>query len=422
MGVPDAVQRQLVRWAAEALDGMPADQVPAALRPVARFRANRRAQLGAGPLSAALDSDSGFRAAVAEHARSAGAKPEGDADPVERAAAAFLFQHPSADQLGSLVAEQDELTRLRAENRRLARDLDSVRSSTAPSPAPAPVAPDGPAPDGATADSRAAVERLKQRLREQGIQLRAARDEAAGAQERATAELRALRIQHDRAVTELKNTQDRLAAESGRAERALQQVAYLQGADRTAREAADRRIDLLLSTVEQASQALRREWKLATGGPDPADVVAGTLSGPQARGGGDVASLAGWLGMPQAHLLVDGYNVTKQSYPQLTLAEQRDRLLRELAGLAARSGAEVTVVFDGAAVVAPQARVRGVRVLYSPAGVTADEVLVRLVAAEPQGRVLLVVTADREIVTRVTRAGARPVAPPELLVALASER
>ena len=122
--------------------------------------------------------------------------------------------------------------------------------------------------------------------------------------------------------------------------------------------------------------------------------------------------------MPRAHLIVDGYNVTKSAWPQLTLAEQRDRLVRELAAMTMRpatQGLEITVVFDGASVVVPQMNFRGVRVLYSPAGVTADDVIRRLVAAEPQGRVLLVVTADREIVDSVRRAGARTVAPTALL-------
>jgi predicted RNA-binding protein with PIN domain len=125
--------------------------------------------------------------------------------------------------------------------------------------------------------------------------------------------------------------------------------------------------------------------------------------------------------MPRAHLVVDGYNVTKSAWPQLTLAEQRDRLVRDLAALTLRVKVEITVVFDGASVVVPQMNFRGVRVLYSPAGVTADDVIRRLVAAEPQGRVLLVVTADREIVDSVRRAGARTVAPAALMSVLGAD-
>jgi len=125
--------------------------------------------------------------------------------------------------------------------------------------------------------------------------------------------------------------------------------------------------------------------------------------------------------MPHAHLIVDGYNVTKRAWPELTLAEQRDRLVRDLARLAARSGAEVTVVFDGAAVLVPQTRARGVRVLFSPPGTIADEVIRQLVAAEPPGRVVLVATADREVIEWVQRRAARQVPPVLLLESMRSE-
>ncbi len=48
------------------------------------------------------------------------------------------------------------------------------------------------------------------------------------------------------------------------------------------------------------------------------------------------------------HLVVDGYNVTKTGYGEMSLAEQRTRLIGALAGLAAQTGAEITIVFDGA--------------------------------------------------------------------------
>ena len=54
------------------------------------------------------------------------------------------------------------------------------------------------------------------------------------------------------------------------------------------------------------------------------------------------------LAIPNLHLIVDGYNVTKTGYPSLTLADQRARLLTGLGGLAVQAKAEVTCVFDGA--------------------------------------------------------------------------
>ena len=96
-------------------------------------------------------------------------------------------------------------------------------------------------------------------------------------------------------------------------------------------------------------------------------------------------------------------------------------MLRDLAPLVARTGAEVTVVFDGADLTNPPpvAGPRGVRVRFSPPGVIADELIRRLVAAEPQGRPLVVVSTDREVVDGVVANGARAV-PSATLLALLS--
>ena len=54
------------------------------------------------------------------------------------------------------------------------------------------------------------------------------------------------------------------------------------------------------------------------------------------------------------------------------------------------------MVFDAAETRPPLVhRPRGVRVLFSPAGVIADDVIRELVAAEPAGRAVVVVTSDR---------------------------
>ena len=53
---------------------------------------------------------------------------------------------------------------------------------------------------------------------------------------------------------------------------------------------------------------------------------------------------------------------------------------------------------------------RGVRVRFSPPGVIADDVVRQLVAAEPTGRPVVVVSTDREVAESVTKMGARSVA------------
>ena len=49
------------------------------------------------------------------------------------------------------------------------------------------------------------------------------------------------------------------------------------------------------------------------------------------------------------------------------------------------------------------------RVRFSEPGQTADELIRRLVRAEPTGRVVVVVSSDREVADGVRAAGARPV-------------
>ena len=124
--------------------------------------------------------------------------------------------------------------------------------------------------------------------------------------------------------------------------------------------------------------------------------------------------------LPHAHLVVDGYNVTKSAYPALALAEQRRRLVDGLVPLAARTGAEVTCVFDGAEVDGRSTSLqRGVRVVFSEPGVTADDKIRRLVRAEPRGRVVVVVSSDGEVASGVRASGARPVASAALVRLLA---
>ncbi|MEJ7702259.1 MAG: NYN domain-containing protein [Geodermatophilaceae bacterium] len=116
------------------------------------------------------------------------------------------------------------------------------------------------------------------------------------------------------------------------------------------------------------------------------------------------------------HVVVDGYNVTKSGYGELPLQMQRGRLVTGLGVLAAQTGAEVTCVFDGAErpPLMP-ASPRGVRVLFSASGQTADDVIRRFVAAEPRGRAVVVVSSDREVADGIRRSGAYSVAAVALL-------
>ncbi|MFT4011099.1 MAG: NYN domain-containing protein, partial [Nocardioidaceae bacterium] len=196
-----------------------------------------------------------------------------------------------------------------------------------------------------------------------------------------------------------------------------------------AREVQSMRARLLLDTVIDAAQGLRRELALPVHDLLPVDLVAAdvavdgerTSSGHGSLAIDDPALLDQLLRIPRTHLVIDGYNVTMSAWPRSALDRQRELLVSQLGPLAARTGAAVTVVFDAAEtrerpfVTTP----RGVRVLFSPYGTIADDVIRDLVDAEPNGRPLLVVTSDQAVVRDVVAQGARAVASAGLVRLLA---
>jgi predicted RNA-binding protein with PIN domain len=127
------------------------------------------------------------------------------------------------------------------------------------------------------------------------------------------------------------------------------------------------------------------------------------------------------LALPQVHLVVDGYNVTKTAWPNSPLHSQRQRLVTALGALVAQRRVEVTVVFDGAELSGPVQLTppRGVRVRFSPAGVIADEVIRQLVRAEPPGRPIVVVSSDREVAESIVQLGARALSAASLIARIA---
>lgn len=104
-------------------------------------------------------------------------------------------------------------------------------------------------------------------------------------------------------------------------------------------------------------------------------------------------------------LIVDGYNATLSAWPELPLPEQRRRLVDALAELAARTGADVQVVFDGSQDSPGPAAVRDrarparspVRVLFSPVDVAADDVILELADGVAAHRPVVVASDDREV-------------------------
>ena len=418
--LPDPVRSRVVALASEALGRMPADHLPAALKRVSSFAPGRRAKLAGTQIVAVLETDAEFRERLATQVRvlvpqmaealDAGAPPPA-ADPVEVAAVAYLLRpggwsvitkaasatvatergvgasQQSVAQIAQLRRQleaaveevkqlrqthREELTRLKADNTELRHKLGDARSKV-----------------------RAAESSVEAAERQVAEVQRSA--QVTGAQ--SEAEVRRLRARLDELEAEM---------------------ASLRRVEKAERVSGTLRTRLLLDTLMDAAQGLRRELALPATEGLPADQVEAHVAEQGVRASSGHGSLAtddptmldALVSLPRAHMIVDGYNVTKTTWPDLSLEKQRDRLLGGLAPLVARSGAEVTVVFDAAEKKERPLvnRPRGVRVLFSPHGVIADDVIRELVAAEPRGRPVVVVSTDQEVARDAARAGARPVA------------
>lgn len=127
------------------------------------------------------------------------------------------------------------------------------------------------------------------------------------------------------------------------------------------------------------------------------------------------------LRAPGVWLLVDGYNISMVGWPDVSVADQRRRLVTALGEIAARTGASAKVVFDGAATEPwplPQPARHLVSVMFSPAGVEADDVLIDLVARLPPARPVVVASSDNRVRDGVRRLGANLVHARQLLAVL----
>ncbi|MFE2437446.1 NYN domain-containing protein [Streptomyces sp. NPDC059409] len=423
--LPDGVRRRVVQIVSDGFGSLTLGELPAQLRQYARFAPNRRVKFAGNAMAAAVETDALFRQRIGEKLRDAqpelaGALDAGSAlpaaDPLDVAAAAYVLRPHGWVKLVTAAGEEAQRAdaeradeESRAELERLREELSRAREQI----------------KGESERLRAELDAAKRETESLHRKLRSALSDV----KRGEAALRKLRAETDAAraeahtrVSAAESETRRLKTPLGVAEAALEAT---RKAAREGRSVEDMRVRLLLDTLLDATQGLRRELALPPVSVRPAETVDAVEPGRmtpkdianRALSENDPAILNQLLALPQAHLVVDGYNVTKTGYPQMPLEKQRLRLLGQLSQLAAQTGAEMTCVFDGAELVAPVllAPPRGVRVLFSKPGVTADELIRQLVRAEPPGRPVIVVSTDREVADGVARAGARPVASAVLL-------
>lgn len=420
--LPERVRLQVVEVAAQVLGTMPPAAIPPPLRGIAKFEPRKRARLGAAAIATQLEHDKEYRELVAEAVKAAwpelvaglaeGTVPPA-ADPVLVAAAAYLTRPPEwpdlverarteIEQAASIGSQREQAeARLReqlaAQRVAAKEEIERVREQLR-------------VLRGENADLRRKLHDARERVKAAEARAAELAAEAAEAKARAAEAGGA-------AETELRKLRERLAE----AERQLEAT---RRAAREGRSVEDARIRVLLDAIQGAVAGLRDELALPTAISRPADSVAAVAPRPpgvaavpaRALADDDPQLLDQLLAIPHLHLIIDGYNVTKTGYPSLTLADQRARLLAGLGGLAVQARVEVTCVFDGAELDGPVhvSAPRGVRVMFSAPGEIADDLIRRLVRAEPVGRSIAVVSSDREVADSVRRMGARPV--PALLL------
>ncbi|MFF5272475.1 NYN domain-containing protein [Streptomyces sp. NPDC000133] len=418
--LPEGVRRRVVALVADAFGGLTVTELPAQLRQYARFTPTRRAKFAGNAMAAALESDTLFRQRIGERLREsqpeltaaveAGAPPAA-ADPVDVAAAAYVLRPAGWVKLVAAAGEEVQRADAERADEESRRELERLREELAQ--ARTQTKSETERLRGELDAARKEADALQRKLRSALNEVK--RGEAAV--RRGKAETETVRTEAAARISTAESETRRLRARLGEAEASVEAS---RRAAREGRSVEDMRLRLLLDTVLDAARGLRRELALPPSSIRPADSVDAVEPGAmspkdiaaRALSDTDPALLDQLLALPQAHLIVDGYNVTKTGYPQLPLEKQRLRLLGGLAVLAAQSGAEMTCVFDGAELAAPVllAPPRGVRVLFSKPGVTADELIRQLARAEPPGRPVVVVSTDREVADGVAKAGARPVA------------
>ena len=422
--LPDLPERLLAGYldaALEVLRATPPAKLPAALRQYQSWTPQRlRHPRVLALVKRSLEVDAGFRDAVHQQilareaalARLVRAGRHGEAlasgEPAEAVVRVGLALGAEGRAAVHAAAAAAEAEQARAEAARAAAAHAEAASELAA--ARARLEAEAAAARAAREEARAAREEL--RRAERRIQALTERSEAL---ERELAEARAaLAAARDAAAQE----QRRLV---GRLRESQVRLAEAQRQYRELRRSAGRVDPMLVEAVEALERdlaALRRAAGLATA---PAR-AGGTpvvprrperrapLPVPPGRDGDDPETLLAWLGQPRVLALVDGYNVTKheRGFPEHSLEDQRTLLLDLCRRVARRTGAELTVVFDGAELDPLPARVQlgGVGVVFTDPGVTADDEIVARVNAAPAGRPVVVVSSDNGLRERAAALGA----------------
>jgi predicted RNA-binding protein with PIN domain len=346
-----------------------------------------------GKLRRAIEHDEAFRTAVA-----AAAPPE-VVDPI---GAAWLRGEAGwEDRVAELIAEEQEAHAQKSAEVELRRSERQRRAA-----------------EERAARAEADLQRLQRRVEE----LRRNADEQRRRAEEASAEVAAMRSELSDARNAARSATQRADAARQRADEAA--AARATEAKRAA-AAEGQRDELLAERVERAGIRVRAAQvgelaEVARSARALADRLGALVDVRPSRRQPLVMPGGVRRNSPEAaeHLLkavgalvvVDGYNVAKIAWPGDDLEVQRERLLDTVDHAARRFGTEFVVVFDGAGVVGAHTRRRRLaRVMYSPAGIEADDLIRKEVGDTPPDRSVVVVTNDQAVQRDVANEGANVV-------------
>lgn len=400
--------------------------VPASLRQVLRMRKQTATSLE--QVRRALDDDPDLRRRAAEAV---------DERRVGRAGWLFLARPDGWEaELADLEAAAQQRDEVVREEREADREERRARKRVATLEERLAKAQDRAERAVADADAARADLAEERRARRQAV---AELEPVQGELERARQALAAAEAERDRLAEEVEATRSEAQrdleraevaeAQLARAERALEAAAassptVARGLAEAAAQAgavAERLVALSSSLERTAPAPPEPEATGGTGDATPGDATPPPPPARRGRGGGRRArGRRGEVVRPPdlppgvldgtdeaaAHLvrtrgaavLVDGYNVTKRTWGDAPLADQRDRLVGLLDRCAARWGVHPVVVFDGADLLTDRrASTRSVNVRFSPEGVTADTVILQLVEQEVTTSPVVVVSSDREV-------------------------
>ena len=332
--LPDRVRARVVGLAADALGRMAVEVVPPSLVRVATFAPQRRARLAASQIASVLAADDAFRDRVATDVRvqvpdlaqalDAGTAPSA-ADPVDLAAVAYLLRPPGwadlVEAAGEAAVAEESATRGHATRQvdQLRRQVDSLTESLKDT----------------RARQREQVAALKAENSELRHKLGDARGRVRAAEEAATASSTAADEARAAATAAAARHEAEVRRLRARMEELERDLAVVRRTERAERDTGTLRARLLLDTLLDTAQGLRRELALPPVEGAPADAVEAHI----AEHGTRAASGHGSMASDDPALLEQLLTLPAGAPGGRRLQRHEDRVAGAVAGAPARSAA-----------------------------------------------------------------------------------